>query len=308
MPKLGFRHNMMVQVAHDIPGVHIDEAAKHILFDKNRVAIAEMEAFYMMLLQENTDAFPADEEHFPGLFELGKKVKALKTAHAVKGQICGPVTLGLQMLNTQEKPVLFEQADMEIVLKTLKMKARWQYNYFKEHNPNTLLFVDEPGLTLMGSPCVPIDKEVVIAYINEVLSGPAGLKGLHCCGNTDWPALMETRTEILSFDAYNLFDTIALYPSELESFLSRGGKLAWGIVPTSNDRIEKENVESLMRRLHEQMRQLVDKGIKMDELIRSTFITPACGLGLSSPENAFKALEMTKEISRQMRSEHGLEG
>lgn len=308
LPKLGFRHNMMAQVAHDMPGVRIDESAKHITFNKNRVAIAEMEAYYMMLLQENADAFPAEEDYFPGLYELGRHVKELKAAQAVKGQICGPVTLGLQMMDAQEKSVLFEQADMEIILKTLKMKARWQSNYLKERNPNVLLFVDEPSLTLMGSPCVPLDKEIVISYVNEILGGPSGLKGLHCCGNTDWPALMETSTDILSFDAYNLFETIVLFPSEIESFISRGGKLAWGIVPTRDDRIEKEDVDSIIRRLQEQMRQLVDKGIKMDDLVRSTFITPACGLGLSSPENAVKALEMTREVSRRMRSEHGLEG
>jgi hypothetical protein len=308
LPRMGIKHNMIVQFAHDIPGIAVNEETKNVYLNPSKAPSGVLEAYYEMLLSENPDRFALDEEHFPGLFTLAKNADRLRLSRAVKGQMSGPVTMGLQILGEKRTPVLYEQTEMELLLKSLRMKAKWQQGFLRRLNANTIIFFDEPGMALMGSPCVPLQKETAIGLIEEALGSVGGAKGIHCCGNTDWSALLETSVDILSFDAYNWGHTIPLYSSSIESFLSRGGKLAWGIVPTLDESIEKENVDSLMTRFQEGLSQLTEKGIDVDTILDSSFITPACGLGLVSPANAAKALSMTRELSMRLRKERELEG
>ena len=298
---------MIAQFAHDLPGAVIDEKTKNVFLNLSTASAKKLEDYYERLLSDETGRFPLDKEHFPGLYRLATRTDPLRSSIAVKGQMSGPVTMGMQVLTDNKTPVLFEQAEMELMLKTLKMKARWQQDFLKRLNPNPIIIVDEPSMTLLGSPCVPIQKESAASLINEVLGGISGMKGIHCCGNTDWAVLMEMDIDVLSFDAYNLAHTLPLYASSVESFLSRGGRLAWGITPTIDVNIEKETVGSLMTRFQEALRQLIEKGLDMDTVLRSSLITPACGLGMVTPANAAKALGLTSELSSRLRKEYGME-
>jgi len=293
---------MIVQFIHDVPGIIINEETRNVNFNLSTIPPESLEKYYNKLLKENLE-----DGHFPGLFELAKHEEELRSARAVKGHLTGPVTMGLQILGPQKTPILYEQTEMELVLKSLKMKARWQQNFLKQFNSITMIFFDEPGMTLLGSPCVPLQKERAISLIEEVLKSVNGVTGIHCCGNTDWSVLLETSVDVLSFDSYNWAHTLALYASNIEGFLTRGGKLAWGIVPTLDENIDKENIDSLMTRFQKGLSQLVDKGINLDTILESSFITPACGLGMTTPINAEKALRMISEISRQLRRDRGYE-
>ena len=60
-----------------------------------------------------------------------------------------------------------------------------QEKKLKEVCPNTIIFVDEPYMAAYGSIGFMLSKEKVISYLEEVFQGISGLKGSHCCGNTD---------------------------------------------------------------------------------------------------------------------------
>lgn len=286
----------------------LEEDIKRFYIDITKVPAKTMEAYYHKVLSEDASKFTADEKHFPGLYALTRERDALRKARAVKGQVTGPVSLGVQIVNKERMPILYQDTERELLLKTLKLKAKWQEDFLRRFNPNPMVFLDEPSMSLIGTVCVAVERNVAVSYIEEVLGGLGGMKGIHCCGNTDWSALLETSANILSFDAYDWSHTLALYSSQVESFLSRGGKLAWGIVPTLNELIEKETVGSLMARLEKGLSQFTDKGIDLDEILHSSLITPACGLGPATPANAVKALRMTRELSTLLRKKHGLEG
>jgi len=160
-----------------------------------------------------------------------------------------------------------------------------------------VFFLDEPYLSSLGSAFVAISNDKVIEMTDEVLSGVQGLKGIHCCGVTDWSLLLSTTIDILSFDAYNYCQSLSLYPDDLKAFLSRGGIIAWGIVPTTEDALEKETSESLLTRLDEAFLLLTEKGIAKEDLIESCLITPSCGLASISKEAANKALKLTSGVS-----------
>jgi hypothetical protein len=128
-----------------------------------------------------------------------------------------------------------------------------------------------------------------------------GLKGIHCCGNTDWSVLLSTNLNILSFDAYSYLETLSLYPKELKAFLERGGILAWGIVPTSED-VLKEEAESLVRRFKEGVETLSKNGIDQT-LLQRAIITPSCGTASLSIPLSERVCHLTAEVSKRLRGE-----
>jgi methionine synthase II (cobalamin-independent) len=222
--------------------------------------------------------------------------------------VTGPISTGLQIFDTDGRPAIYDEAYSEMIRKNLNMMARWQENVMRSKCSNTIMFIDEPSLSLLGTPFASVSWEDAANWIDEVLSGLESWKAIHCCGNTDWPRLMTTDIDILSFDAYNYAYTIALYPGEVERFLKRGGSLAWGIVPNNEDELKDETVSSMIERVEQSFKMLTEKGIDIDVLLRNSLVTPECGLGGVDESLSAKILETLVAVSYGLREKHGLDG
>ena len=162
-----------------------------------------------------------------------------------------------------------------------------------------MIFFDEPSLSSFGSAFSGLNREEVILSLNECFDAVNGLTGVHCCGNTDWSLLLSTDLDILSFDAYGYLETLALYPKELRKFLERGGLLAWGIVPTSEE-IEKVDPRSLVERFRAGVDSLSKKGID-PTLLQRAIITPSCGTASLPIPLAERVCRVTAEVSKRLR-------
>ena len=146
--------------------------------------------------------------------------------------------------------------------------------------------------------------EKVAEMVDEVFAGISGLKGLHCCGNTDWSVLLNTSLDILSFDTYNYAESLSLYPAEIKKFLDRGGTIAWGIVPNECDSLPKESAASLQDRLEEAMAPFTRNGVRFKDLVKQSLITPSCTLASLTEEAAGRALELLTELSKRIRKRY----
>jgi hypothetical protein len=147
-------------------------------------------------------------------------------------------------------------------------------------------------------------REDIIQALNGVMRSVEGLTCIHCCANIDWSILMETNTDAINFDAYEHADKIALYPKELHAFLERGGIFAWGIVPTSDDKIVQESTTTLMNKLERDLQMLTAGGIDRQTLFQSSILTPSCATSSMSLELGERAFQMTSELSQRMREKY----
>ena len=111
---------------------------------------------------------------------------------------------------------------------------------------------------------------------------------------------MESQVQILSLDAYRFGASLIPYAAQLRAFLERGGVVAWGIVPTLDDPF-RESGESLLRRLDDLWDQLFPKGPDRASVLRQSMITPACGTGLLTADQAERIYRLTAEVSRRVR-------
>jgi len=91
----------------------------------------------------------------------------------------------------------------------------------------------------------------------------------------------------------------------VKDFLGRGGKIAFGMVPTTAEGIARETPETLADRMAAVFDRFEAKGIRRDALARAAFVTPACGLGTLSEEEAERAISLTAGLSALLRERHG---
>ncbi|MFH0914550.1 MAG: methionine synthase [Chloroflexota bacterium] len=297
LPRRSYRENMYAQFSQGFPGVVVQDERLYV--DRSRDLSKPLEELYRAYLENDPSPFSISPEYAAGLHHfLNLGIRPL----AVKGQVTGPVSWGLTVADQEGKAILYDDTLSDALARLLRLKATWQERELQKISSNTIIFVDEPYLASFGSAFISLSREKVVTLLEEVFGGVKGLKGIHCCGNTDWSVLLGTSTDIISFDAYNYATSLSLYPAEVKAFLSRGGTIAWGIVPNEEEALARESVGSLKDRLEEAMAPLTRQGIRFPGLLEQSLLTPSCGLAsLSTKEAAGKALELLAELSSRMR-------
>lgn len=288
-----------------IPCLVVDSEKRKLWFDLSPAREKELLEFYDRYESGDLDYFGISPESAPGMYALLEKlrVRRPKELRLVHVQTPGPVTWGLTITDGAGTPALYNETLRDVLVKTLAMKARWQERKIKELLPGVETLVDfgEPSLVLHTSAVGSGLREDVIGALNGVLDAVEGVTCIHCCANIDWTILMDTHTDVINFDAYEHSDKLALYPKELNAFLARGGAIAWGIVPTSDEKIASEDLGSLSARLEHGLGLLTEQGVERAALCEQAILTPSCATSNMTLAPAEKAFELTNALSRRMR-------
>jgi methionine synthase II (cobalamin-independent) len=297
LPNRSPNEGMVPQFSQGFPGIFMRDG--ELRFDHEQDTHAALETLYTAYLENRIDSFPLSADFAAGLHELlsMRKIDPL----AVKGQVTGPLTFGLAVRDNSGKSILYDDTLADAAAKLLRLKAAWQENELHHISKNTIIFVDEPAMASYGSAFFNLSREKVVTLVEEVLAGINGIRGVHCCGNTDWSVLLDTSAHIVNFDTYNYAGSLSLYPSEVKKLLDKGGAIAWGIVPNTEEYLLKETTSSLKDRLEEAMAPFTRKGISFKQLKEQGLLTPSCGLAGLSEEGAAKALEMLADLANKMR-------
>ena len=221
-------------------------------------------------------------------------------ARFIKGQVVGPLTMGFQLKDRDDSLAFYDEQLRDLVVRSLALHAGWQCDRLSEAGLPVILFIDDPTIAAYGTHAhITLTKEMILESLGQVIDAihqRGILVGIHSCDATDWSLLFETETDIVSFDAYSFSESMICYPAELQAYLARGGRVAWGIVPTSEQAFG-ESGASLLARLFDLWERLAERGVDRQLLMRQSLITPACGTGLLSEELAETIYSLTAEVS-----------
>jgi methionine synthase II (cobalamin-independent) len=303
LPKRSFLEGMVTQYSEGFPSLRWNEKEQRVWVDTSRGFDKEIERFYQHLEGGELEPFEITKDFARGLRilkDLASEEHRKKLKY-IKGQITGPITFGLALTDPEGKSIFYDPTLRDILVKHLSLKAQWMEKRFNDLFPGipTIIFFDEPSLSSFGSAFSGLNREEVVQSLNECFGAVKGLKGTHCCGNTDWSVLLSTNLDILSFDAYDYLETLSLYPKELKAFLERGGILAWGIIPTS-EKVAKESAQSLVVRFKRGIETLSNKGID-PALLQRAILTPSCGTASLPISLAERVCQLTAEVSKRIR-------
>jgi len=299
LPHRSPKENMYAQFSERFPGVVVEDS--RIYIDRSRDIDGGLEKLFAAYTDKDISAYGFSRDYAAGFYAM--LASRVDKAVAVKGQVTGPISWGLAVADGAQWAI-YDDTLAEAIARHLRLKAAWQYEQLSQISRNVIIFVDEPYLTSLGSAFVSLPPDKVKSLLEETLGGIGGLRGVHCCGNTDWSLLLGLPIDILSFDAYNYAGALSAYAAEVRSFVGKGGAIAWGIVPNDEEHLVKETAATLKDRLEEAIAPFAKEGVAFRKLVEQSLITPSCGLASLSPAAAEQALAYLGELSGTVRKRY----
>lgn len=303
LPHLSYYEDMYVQAAEHFPGIVLDMGKKTLRFSMDRF----VEEF------EETLARFDDPEYF----DVSKTYSAvyhrfldldLSDRPAIRGQLEGPVSFGFNILDQDERPILFDDTVRPFMFEFMAQRINVQLAKLKQKNPNAFMFIDEPGMQFVFSAMSGYGEQKAKQDLDLFFSTIDRPRGIHLCGNPDWDFLLGLDMDILSLDIYTNADIFGASTQSVKQFLNKGGILVWGIVPTGMETFETENLDLLAFRLKTVWKALDKKGIPLDQILAQSLISPAtcCLVNKDREKTVEKAFQLTRFMSETLREAYKL--
>jgi hypothetical protein len=210
----------------------------------------------------------------------------------VKWQVTGPVTFGLGLMHAgMAAPAAFDLAEVAV---SARIRALGAAIAGALPDAPQVVIVDEPGLTGLAHPGFPVSPRQVVDLLSTTLGAADQVAetGVHCCGTTDWGLVDQAGAAIMSMPA----DHGAIRSSAtLADFMARGGRIAWGAIPTDGPRAD--NVDRYWRALAAVWCELVRSGCDPVRLRTLAIVTPECGLAPHTVEQADRMLGLAQDLA-----------
>ncbi len=243
-------------------------------------------------------------ENFSSTFKPFLELIIRNNCKYAKGQVIGPFTLATTLTDAKNICAVYDETLRELIVKMLSLKALWQIIEIKKTNAIPIIFIDEPTITQLGtSNYITISRDEVINMlkdISDIIKNNGGISGVHCCGKCNWTVPIDAGIDIISLDGYSYAENLSIFHKELKKFLEKGGKIAWGIVPTKDRKaLETADLKILLEKFKKAVNYLTKKGINEKLIINNSFITPTCGAGALPEELAEKAMRLTFELKER---------
>jgi hypothetical protein len=303
LPHVNYYEDMYVQASEHFPGILLDLEKRTLRFSMEKF-VAEFEE--AMAHFDEPEYFDISEQYSVVYHRFLKM--DFSGRPAIRGQMEGPISFGFNVVDQDDRPIIFNDTVRPFLMEFMAKRVNAQLHRLEQLNSNAFMFIDEPGLQFLfsamagyGDLAARTDMENFFAMIDRP-------RGIHLCGNPDWDFLLGLDMDILSLDVYSNGEVFSQYAPSIRKFLDRGGRLVWGIVPANTEPFEKENLESLEKRLEEIWAALDKKGIDQDFLLSRSMLSPAtcCLVNPDGAQTVERAFEVTRKLSLMVREKLGL--
>ena len=221
-------------------------------------------------------------------------------AEGVKGQISGPLSVGLQIKDECGQAAFYDKTLRDLLVKCLAAQGVLQARKLQSTGLPVLLFIDDPCLFFLDDPAHNALTCEAAAALMEIIQPLKSLNvkvGVHVCAPADWSILFALPLDVVSFDAYTYFDSMKEQAQNLQDFLLRGGKLAWGLVPTSEEAWQT-TAAGLAQLFEQQCTALQACGLDVSLLRRNIIWTPSCGTGMLEQKLARHIYRLLTELTQ----------
>jgi len=294
LPNLNYHEDMYVQAAEHFPGILLDMDKRTLRFSMEKF-ISEFED--VMASFEEPDFFDISPDYSVVYHEFLSL--DLADRPAIRGQLEGPVSFGFNILDQDDRPILFDDTIRPFMFEFLAKRINTQQKRLQQRNPNAFMFVDEPGLQFIFSAMSGYDDQKAKQDLDNFFAMIEGQRGIHLCGNPDWDFLLNLDLDILSLDIYTNSEIFASCAGSIKKFLDRGGILVWGIVPTGYEIYAKESMGFLAMKLEGIWRHLQQKGVDLEQIVAQSLLSPAtcCLVNPDKGKTVGNAFAMVGELA-----------
>ncbi|HHC25664.1 MAG TPA: hypothetical protein ENK58_09715 [Desulfobacterales bacterium] len=303
LPNYSYYEDMYVQAAEHFPGILLDMDKRTLKFSVDK---------FISELEESLGHF--DD---PSYFDISREYSVvyhrflemdLSERPAVRGQLEGPISFGFNVLDQDERPILFDDTVRPFMFEFMAKRINVQLERLKTLNENAFMFVDEPGLQYLFSAMSGYNDLKAKGDLDLFFSMLDRPCGIHLCGNPDWDFLLGLNLDILSLDIYTNAEIFSSYAPSIKRFLDNGGVIVWGIVPTGFEAFEKENMNSLTAQLENVWQILAKKGIDISLMLQRSMLSPAtcCLVNPDKEKTVEKAFSVVQKLSGILRAKYDI--
>lgn len=303
LPRLSFFDDMYAQICEGFPGVRVDPGAREIVFDRDRF---HQELAVLFERWEELETFQLSNRYSQTFHRFMDE--DLEAYRHVRGQVIGPVSFGLCILDEGDRPIIYDDDVRSILFPFIQKKLNSQYAQLKEKHPSPLVWVDEPGLEALFSAFTGYTDERARRDYHGFLEEVCGPRGVHLCGNPDWSFLLDLDLDVLSMDALANGEVLVRYADEIRRFIEGGGIISWGVVPTLTEELDAESLRSMVTHLEELWGYLAGRGMDIDEILDRSWLAPArcCLINLDGADSVQQSFTLLREIAETVRDKYGL--
>jgi len=303
LPHLSYYEDMYVQAAEHFPGMLFFPEKNTLRFDTGR--------FY--------EELPTLLEHWEELdyFDISPGFSAvyhtfleldLSGYIAIRGQMEGPVSFGLKVLDEQDRPIIFNDEVRPLMLDFMARRVEAQLVHLKSRHAGAFMFVDEPGLQFVFSSMSGYTDITAKEDLDRFFAQISRPRGVHLCGNPDWEFLLQRDLDILSMDTFTNGEILRCHAKAINNFLNRGGVLCWGIIPTWVEAFGTANLEQLTAYLEDVWDTLTAAGVDREQLVAQSLLGPArcCLVNPDRAKTVTLAYAWLREMSQHLREKYHL--
>jgi len=303
LPNLSYYEDMYVQAAEHFPGILLDVNNRTLKFSMDK---------FIMELEKTMERF--DDSSW---FDISKSYSVvyhrflsmdLSDRPAIRGQLEGPISFGFNVLDQDERPIIFEDTVRSFMLEFMAKRINVQLDRLKALNENAFMFVDEPGLQFLFSAMAGYSDLKAKEDLDLFFSMIDRPRGIHLCGNPDWDFLLGLDLDILSLDIYTNAEIFSSYATSIKRFLNNGGVIVWGIIPSGFEAFEKEDIKTLTAQLENVWHVLSKEGLDIQYILTRSMLSPAtcCLVNPDKEKTVEKAFFSVQKLSGILREKYAL--
>ncbi len=303
LPNYSYYEDMYVQAGEHFPGILLDLDNRTLKFSMDK---------FILELEETLGHF--DE---PSYFDISEEYSVvyhkflemdLSDRPAIRGQLEGPISFGFNVLDQDERPILFDDTVRPFMFEFMAKRINVQLARLKKINKNAFMFIDEPGLQFLFSSMAGYNDLKAKGDLDLFFSTVDGPRGIHLCGNPDWDFLLGLDMDILSLDIHTNAEIFSSYAPSIKRFLDNDGIIAWGIVPTGFETFAKENMDTLTAQLEHVWQTLAKRGIDLPHMLEKSMLSPAtcCLVNPDQEKTVDNAFSIVQKLSELLRDKYKL--
>ncbi|HDI59019.1 MAG TPA: hypothetical protein ENF48_01460 [Desulfobacteraceae bacterium] len=301
LPNYSYYEDMYVQAGEHFPGILLDLEKRTLRFSRDK------------FLQELEDVLARFDD--PEMFDISKTYSAvyhrflaldLADRPAIRGQLEGPVSFGFNVVDQDDRPILFDDTVRPFLLDFMARRINVQLERLRQLNANAFMFVDEPGLQFIFSALSGYGDIKAKGDMDLFFSQIDRPRGIHLCGNPDWDFLLNLDLDVLSLDVYTNAEVFSSYGPSIKKFLDRGAVIVWGIVPTGFEAFAQEEIPSLIEQLEKVWKILWSKGIDREQMLAQSLISPAtcCLVNPDKEKTVERAFAAVRQMAQQLKERY----
>jgi len=280
LPNLSPEDTITKRLFENIPGIvyENEELVINPGVSNYKENMTKLEKAFNSPNMHNLAAYGFKADFLEKYFQMIKKFQSKNAIF----NIPGPLSVSQMLDNYAEQHVIVDKSYRRLSVRAVCVKALWIIEKIKQVCSETvpIIILEEPMLGQLNSikkTNPEKDNDFIADLLREVtrkLKKAGAIVGVQCFEKCDWSIPIKAGVDLISCDAYNNPNNLAIIPEILTDFLEKGGIINWGIVPVTSDQIVQGlKIDYLEKRLSATIDGVILSGVPEELLYKASIVS-----------------------------------